>query len=75
MTIESSITSSAPGPIAARSRIQALDTLRGFALLGILVMNITGMAFQPLVARPSNSALLNGSGDRSPIGSVSRFGL
>ncbi len=33
------------GPISARQRIVPIDTLRGFALLGILVMNITGTAF------------------------------
>ena len=32
------------GPVTAGSRIEAIDTLRGFALLGILVMNITGIA-------------------------------
>ncbi len=33
------------GPVQAPERIAAIDTLRGFALLGILVMNITGFAF------------------------------
>ena len=33
------------GPVTTGNRIEAIDTLRGFALLGILVMNITGMAF------------------------------
>ena len=32
-------------PVASGQRLQSIDTLRGFALLGILVMNITGMAF------------------------------
>lgn len=33
------------GPVTAQDRIAAIDTLRGFALLGILVMNITAFAF------------------------------
>ncbi len=33
------------GPVRSAERIHAIDTLRGFALLGILVMNINGMAF------------------------------
>jgi uncharacterized protein len=32
-------------PIAGRSRIQSIDVLRGFALLGILLMNIIAFAF------------------------------
>ena len=28
------------GPVAARERVEVLDVLRGFALLGILLMNI-----------------------------------
>jgi uncharacterized protein len=31
-------------PVEARARIESLDVLRGFALLGILLMNIEGMA-------------------------------
>jgi uncharacterized protein len=31
-------------PVAAQDRIETLDVLRGFALLGILAMNIRGMA-------------------------------
>ena len=33
-----------PGPVAANERIETLDVLRGFALLGILTMNIRAMA-------------------------------
>lgn len=33
-----------PAPVAAGERLQALDVLRGFALLGILPMNIEGLA-------------------------------
>jgi uncharacterized protein len=36
-------------PVEARARIESLDVLRGFALLGILLMNIEGMA-GPLMA-------------------------
>ncbi len=36
-------------PTTAKDRIEAIDVLRGFALLGIFVMNITGMAL-PLAA-------------------------
>lgn len=32
-------------PVPATERLSALDTLRGFALLGILLMNIVGFAF------------------------------
>ena len=34
----------AMGPVAVAERITAMDVLRGFALLGILLMNIEGMA-------------------------------
>jgi uncharacterized protein len=36
-------------PVESRARIESLDVLRGFALLGILLMNIEGMA-GPLMA-------------------------
>jgi len=32
-------------PMAGKSRIQSIDVLRGFALLGILLMNIIAFAF------------------------------
>ena len=31
-------------PVSSRDRVETLDVLRGFALLGILAMNIRGMA-------------------------------
>jgi len=40
-----SVSASAVSPVAASSRIQSLDVLRGFALLGILLMNILVFAF------------------------------
>ena len=49
------ITPTAPAPVATGERIQSLDVLRGFALLGILLLNITGFGlhsagyFNPLV--------------------------
>ena len=36
-------------PVPERRRIETLDVLRGVALLGILVMNVTGIAF-PMAA-------------------------
>jgi len=33
-----------PTPVAATDRIESLDVLRGFALLGVLAMNIRMMA-------------------------------
>ncbi len=37
----------APAPIASAERITALDTVRGFAVLGILLINITTFAMHP----------------------------
>lgn len=37
----------APAPVTAAERIPSVDVIRGFALLGILVMNIVGFAFHP----------------------------
>ena len=34
--------STIPQPVAAADRIKSIDTIRGFALLGILLMNIPG---------------------------------
>jgi len=39
------VSASAVSPVAGKSRIQSLDVLRGFALLGILLMNILVFAF------------------------------
>src|SRR5262249_1547943 len=35
------------GPVTQSERITALDTVRGFALLGILLMNIVAFAMHP----------------------------
>jgi uncharacterized membrane protein YeiB len=46
------------GPVLERERILALDLLRGFAVLGILVMNIQG--FAEFFAAYQNPMLLEG---------------
>ena len=50
-----------PAPVSSRDRIETLDVLRGFALLGILTMNIRGMA-APLSAYLYPYALFDYSG-------------
>ncbi len=51
-----------PGPLGGDGRIEAIDTLRGFAVLGILVMNINAMA-TPMAAYFSPNVM----GDTSPL--------
>lgn len=46
----------APRPVAERERIAALDVLRGFALLGILAMNIASFS-QPMAAYSNPTVL------------------
>ena len=43
MAIAVTLTQAPPAPIERAERITALDSLRGFALLGILLMNIVAM--------------------------------
>lgn len=43
------------GPVRAEERITALDTIRGFALLGILLMNIVGFGLHGAYDDPTNS--------------------
>ncbi|HYN10511.1 MAG TPA: DUF418 domain-containing protein [Vicinamibacterales bacterium] len=50
-----------PAPVAARDRLESLDVLRGAALLGILAMNIRGMA-APLSAYMYPYALFDHAG-------------
>lgn len=52
-----------PAPVAENARIETLDVIRGFALLGILLMNIIGMGmlaaayFNPLVGAEGARAI------------------
>ena len=50
-----------PAPVSSQNRIETLDVLRGFALLGILTMNIRGMA-APLSAYMYPAAVFEYSG-------------
>lgn len=51
-------TSAAPGPIAAAERLVAVDVLRGFALFGILMVNM--VSFKSTVfGLPRDEGLLN----------------
>jgi uncharacterized protein len=43
------------GPVAAAQRISSLDMVRGFALLGILLMNIVGFGLHAAYDDPTNA--------------------
>jgi uncharacterized protein len=45
MTDESQLVSASAGPVLGAERVGAMDTLRGVAVLGILLMNILGFAY------------------------------
>ncbi len=45
----------AVGPVQAEERISSLDTVRGFALLGILLMNIVGFGLASAYDDPTNA--------------------
>jgi len=47
------------GPVSAGERVASLDTLRGVAVLGILVMNI--YAFAMLLAAYNNPLIMGGT--------------
>ncbi len=65
MEAESATLSATPGPVAAGERVDSLDVLRGFALLGILVMNIQAFSM-PFVAyiNPTSYGDLTGANYR-----------
>jgi uncharacterized protein len=45
-------------PLKASDRIQSLDIMRGFVLLGILLMNINGMGLAGAYGDPTVSFLI-----------------
>lgn len=51
----------ASGPVTAAERIQAMDVLRGFALLGILLMNIEAFVSPVLAAITGLDPMLTGA--------------
>ncbi|MEM7367049.1 MAG: DUF418 domain-containing protein [Bacteroidota bacterium] len=55
------MTSTPSHPTTSTERIQALDFLRGFALLGILIMNIQSFAMPSAYLNPSNYGDLTGA--------------
>ncbi len=57
--IQPSQPSPGPGPVAERDRHSTLDSLRGFALLGILLMNIVGFGLH--VSAYDNPAAAGGA--------------
>lgn len=61
MTDPSVVTPAGAAPVQETARISAIDTLRGFALLGILVMNIR--AFSMVFAAYENPTVVEGLRD------------
>lgn len=55
-----SIAAPALGPTAGQERISTLDSLRGFALLGILLLNIVGFGLPLAYDNPENSGGADG---------------
>jgi uncharacterized protein len=51
----------AVGPVQGGERISSLDTVRGFALLGILLMNIVGFGLHGAYDNPTNSGGATGA--------------
>ena len=70
--LQGSLIPQAPAPVEQTERITALDTVRGFALLGILLMNIIAMgmfggAYDDPVAAGGSTGGIHLLNDDSPL--------
>ena len=61
MQKDSEAATTAGGPLPASRRIEVLDVLRGFALLGIFIMNMPSFAHSIFTPPPAQDATLSGS--------------